>query len=170
MIDYILWIVLIISFITDLSKRKILNIITLPTIVIGLIYHSVIDGWSGLLFSGQGFLLGLGLLLIPFVLGGMGAGDVKLLAAVGAMKGAGFVFSSFLFMAMAGGVMALVVLIVRKELKYLLFRFFLFLTVDKGKIQPIHPSAKEKGYTLPYGVAIAAGVFLAYYLGGVFDA
>ncbi len=73
--------------ITDIKERKILNIVTLPTIIFGLIiiYYS---SWFGRIsFSGKGFLLVLGYLLIPYLLGGMGAGDVKLMAAIGALNG-----------------------------------------------------------------------------------
>ncbi|WP_318506908.1 A24 family peptidase [Bacillus sp. T3] len=108
--------ILIISFITDLKNRRILNILTFPTMLIGLTYHAISAGLDGLIFSGLGLLLGLGLLFIPYLMDGMGAGDVKLLAAIGALKGTAFVLGAFLFTAIIGGLIATIILISKKEL------------------------------------------------------
>ena len=104
----ILAITLIISFITDIRKRRILNIVTLPAILIGLIYYTVTSGFEGFLFSGKGLLVGFLILLIPYLLGGMGAGDVKLMAAIGALTGTSFVIESFLYTAIIGGLIAII--------------------------------------------------------------
>lgn len=77
MTNLVIFLILIISILTDLRNRKILNIVTLPAILVAFIYHFFTSGLDGLLFSGQGFLVGLGLLFIPFVMGGIGAGDVN---------------------------------------------------------------------------------------------
>ncbi|MFP3361714.1 A24 family peptidase, partial [Planococcus sp. SIMBA_143] len=71
--------VLLISFITDVRNRRILNSVTFPAMGIGLLYYTMTLGLEGFLFSGAGLLVGFALLLIPYLLGGMGAGDVKLL-------------------------------------------------------------------------------------------
>ena len=73
--------------VTDLRERRIPNVVTLPMIVIGMFYMGIIHGWSGL---GSAFL-GMLLLSFPYVvvfaLGGMGGGDVKLMAAIGVWLG-----------------------------------------------------------------------------------
>ncbi|MBU8908042.1 A24 family peptidase [Desertibacillus haloalkaliphilus] len=161
MIDVLLWIVLVVSLITDLRERRILNIVTLPAIAVGLVFHLFTDGWSGLLFSGGGFLVGGLLLFIPFALGGVGGGDVKLLAAIGALKGTGFVFSTFLFTCLAGGLIALSLLIKNRQLKMSLQRIGgatalkTLDTLDKGDIH----------HAFPYGVAIFIGTLCAYVWG-----
>lgn len=162
--NIILLVILLISVITDIKSRKILNIVTLPSIIIGIIYYSAILGFDGFLFSGKGFLVGLALLFIPFVLGGIGAGDVKLLGAIGALKGTTFVFYSFLYGAAIGGFIALFILIKQKNIGGLLFRLF-NATLQK-EVGALNLEKKDLAPSFPYGVAIALGVLCAYQLEG----
>jgi prepilin peptidase CpaA len=165
LIDYTLWLVLTISLITDLKSRKILNIVTYPAIAFGLIYHTVSFGWDGFLFSSKGLLVGFILLLIPFLLGGMGAGDVKLLAAIGSLKGVIFVFHCFVYTAIIGGVISLVILAYKKRLGTLIRQFFLTYLL-RGNAGSLNIKEKKEQLTFPYGVAIVLGAYLASYWGG----
>ena len=85
------WIVAIvftsICVVTDLKERRIPNVVTLPMIVIGFVYVSVVHGWSGLADGFFGMLLLSFPYLVVFALGGMGGGDVKLMAAIGVWLG-----------------------------------------------------------------------------------
>ncbi len=92
--------------ITDVRSSKIPNIITFPLAALGLCIHGIADGIEGMLFSLEGLALGFGLLLIFYMLGGMGAGDVKLLGAVGAIIGPYDVFIAFLVTSCLGGLYA----------------------------------------------------------------
>ena len=96
---------------TDIAHRKIPNVITYPLALFGLIYNIAMAGMSGLLFSFSGILVGGGILLLFYALGGMGAGDVKLMAAVGSVLGPMGTFQAFLYTALVGGLYALVVLL-----------------------------------------------------------
>ncbi|MFC4321747.1 A24 family peptidase [Litchfieldia salsa] len=164
----ILFIALFISFITDIKERKILNIITLPTILYGVIYHSIANGWSGFLFSGFGFVVGFGLLLIPFILGGMGAGDVKLMSAIGSLMGAMFIMKAFVYISIIGGVISLF-LIIRN-------RGYLDTVKNVGIMVPslkdsqgnitLNEKSKDK-IVFPYGVPIVLGTVLTIIWGGV---
>lgn len=155
--------ILIISVITDLRSRKILNIVTLPAILTALIYHSLTIGLDGFLFSGKGFLVGLGLLLIPFLMGGIGAGDVKLLAAIGAWKGAMFVLYTAVYAGIIGGLISIVILLKKRKLgstlKGLLFSL-LFLKGAKGSLQL--PAAGQSSISIPYAVPITLGALLTF--------
>jgi prepilin peptidase CpaA len=166
MLNYFLITILIVSLYTDLKNRKILNIVTLPGILIGLIYNTATGGLEGFLFSGKGFLLGLGLFLIPFLRGGIGAGDVKLMAAIGALKGASFVFHAFLYTAIIGGLISLFILVKRmgfiESLKYTFFAFAIF----KENVGTLDQSA-SKDMSFPYGIAIFIGTMMAYIWGGL---
>ncbi|WP_270181367.1 A24 family peptidase [Alkalihalobacillus sp. CinArs1] len=162
MIFSILVVTLLLSFYTDIRSRKILNIVTFPAMLIGLVYHTVTQGLDGFLFSGAGLLVGLLLLFIPYLLGGMGAGDVKLLGAIGALTGVTFVFQSFIYTVLIGGLIGFILLVRKIELKRLsplyLFSFLFSLKSsqnDKPKI------------TFPYGVAITVGTLCASFLGGM---
>ncbi|MBO8172213.1 MAG: prepilin peptidase [Bacillaceae bacterium] len=161
--DYILILVLIISFLTDLDARRILNIVTIPAMILGISYHLITAGWSGFVFSMEGLLLGLGLLLIPFLLGGMGAGDVKLLAAIGAIKGPAFVFQAFIFTAIIGGLISLILILRKYNLRELPRQIYVSLTFLRSENGSYKPSSS--GRSFPYGAAIVLGTFCTYFWG-----
>jgi prepilin peptidase CpaA len=144
--------VIVISFITDLKKRTILNIVTFPAVIFGLSYYCFKYGWDGLEFSVTGFIIGFLLLVIPYLLGGVGAGDVKLLSAIGTLKGAAFVVNSFFYSCLFGGLLAIVILIKRKELLKTIKTIFTF-----KKIRTINENNESTDAYLPFGVAIALG-------------
>ena len=160
----------------DLTRKRIPNYLTFPAIAWGLISYTVVDGLSGLWFSLAGLLVGLAIFFIPFAMGGMGGGDVKLLGAVGALQGWQFVLSVALLTAVAGGVMAVVYLLVtgrllrvlKKMAGFVLAPLFSFLyyrirlnVFNRASIffATHHPEDK-KPVGMPYGAAIAAGVFI----------
>lgn len=154
--DILLLIILAISFVTDVKSRKILNTVTFPAMGIGLIYNTITMGWDGFVFSSLGLLTGFALLIIPYLLGGMAAGDVKLLMAIGALKGTTFVVSSFLYIAIIGGIIALIILIKKKELISSLQRIFFsaqMRTLDSLSKADLH-------HAYPYGVAIVLGTVI----------
>lgn len=96
---------------TDTRLGLIPNRLTFPTALAGLALHGVTQGWAGLAFSAEGAVLGFGLLLLPFLIGGMGAGDVKLLGGLGAVLGPAEIFSTCVFSCMLGGLIGLAILI-----------------------------------------------------------
>ncbi|WP_099353988.1 A24 family peptidase [Fredinandcohnia onubensis] len=161
--NLIICLILIISVLTDLRNRKILNIVTFPAILGGLIYFTLFLGFDGFLFSGKGFLVGLGLLFIPFAMGGIGAGDVKLLAAIGSWKGAMFVFYTGIYAAIIGGVIAFVILIKQRKLgftfKSMLFSL-MFFRGTQGSLE-INPG-NQGTVSIPYAIPIAIGGLLTY--------
>jgi prepilin peptidase CpaA len=71
----------------DIRWNRIPNSFTVPIFLAAVVYHGITSGLSGAAMSLLGFALGMGLLLIPWMFGGGGAGDVKLMAAVGAWFG-----------------------------------------------------------------------------------
>ena len=77
----------LITAVSDIRWNRIPNYFTVPIFAAALIYHGVTSGLSGLGMSLLGFALGMVLLLVPWLFGGGGAGDVKLMAAIGAWFG-----------------------------------------------------------------------------------
>ncbi|MEI2664713.1 A24 family peptidase [Rossellomorea sp. LJF3] len=150
-----------ISLITDIKNRKILNIVTFPTILFGLLFHSITQGWDGFFFSGAGLLVGIGTLLIPFLLGGMGAGDVKLMGAVGALMGSAFTLKAFVVVALIGGLISLILILKKNGLMHSLRSLYIFPVLLSGTKGMIHlkPDAKSS-IAFPYGVPIVLGTLL----------
>ena len=153
----------------DLKTSKIPNLLTFPMMLLGLAWHGGMNGLNGLWFSCGGLLLGIGIFLIPHIMGGMGAGDVKLLGAAGAILGPKGVVFAAAFSVLLGGVYAIVLLAIHHEYAIsFLQRLWttmksLFLT---GQLILFPPGKDEKQPKLKFALPIAFGtigyVFLKY--------
>jgi prepilin peptidase CpaA len=167
--NYLLFILLLICVITDLKERKIYNAVLFPFLLLALFLNFITGGIQGLTDAVFGMLVGLGILLIPFLLGGMGAGDVKLLAVIGGLKGVAFVLAASVFMALAGGIMAIFILVFRKGVKTRLTQIiYFYLGLFNGVRFPLLQDQEAMKTTYPYGVAIAAGaIYQAFRVGGI---
>lgn len=148
----------------DVKTGLIPNYITLPAIIAGLMIYLYQGGVPGLKEGFLGAGLGILLLIIPFALGGIGGGDVKLLGAIGALNGWDFVLYAFLYSAVAGGVMALLVSIWKKKLGRVFFNIFMQFTTGQFKIEEDGGSPFSAGLSIPYGIAILIGTSMAYWL------
>jgi prepilin peptidase CpaA len=156
--NLLLTILLGLCVITDLRNRKIYNAVLMPFLCTALILNTVISGLSGLEQSMLGAAVGLGILLIPYLLGGMGAGDVKLLAVIGAIKGMAFVIMAAFYMALAGAIMALLIILINKSIKKRLYQLvYFFHGLFNGIHFPLFFDKDALKTTYPYGIAIAAG-------------
>jgi len=160
--------VLLLAAIYDRRFHRIPNLLTYPTMVIGLAYHCLTNGLDGLLFSAGGLALGIGILMLPYLMGGMGAGDAKLMGAVGSVLGHRRVFIAFLFAAVVGGIYALVHLVIRHKYRRDFIRrsgISLKTFAFTGQFVPIPASNNEEEPKLPYGIAIAFGTMFYVLLG-----
>jgi prepilin peptidase CpaA len=146
---------LLLAVIYDQRERRIPNILILVGLFLAGGWNLYAQGLSGLLFSLQGLLAGLALLFIPFAMGGMGAGDVKLLALVGAFKGAAFAFYSFIFMALWGGLIAVGILLLKGQFKKTLLRLWTGTLLALSKVQKMSISlaASNSGVSFPYALS-----------------
>jgi prepilin peptidase CpaA len=104
-------VVLAVATFTDLRSRRIPNWLVLPFMAAGLVVPAWLMGWHGFGQSMEGFGLGAAVFGILSIVGGMGMGDVKLVAAIGAWIGPQQLGFAMLMTAMAGGLIALVVAI-----------------------------------------------------------
>jgi prepilin peptidase CpaA len=137
--------------IDDLRRRQISNWIPVAALASGLVLQTVEHGWSGLGSAVAGTLAGAGVFLVFYLLGGMGGGDVKLMAGFGALLGWKLLLQAALWTAGVGGVMALAVIAARSA-------GGLWRAAFRGP-QPLRPTSKAD--SIPYAPAIAAGVWLS---------
>jgi prepilin peptidase CpaA len=147
----------------DLRTRRIPNYLTLGTAVAGLAYNFMSLGLSGLVSGILGMLLGFAFLILPYLWGGMGAGDVKALAALGAWLGPQLTVLLFCYMGITGGVIAVGYLVWQGVLwqkikEGWVFLLNLILSRPAGPPRPPSPALLTEG--IPYGVAIAVGMLI----------
>jgi prepilin peptidase CpaA len=153
----------VIMAVGDWRTQRIPNYLTYGGALAGIVFQTAVMGWAGLVQALLGLFLGLVLLLLPYILGGMGAGDVKALAALGAWLGPMGCFSVFCYMGLAGGLMSLGVLIRNGTLWNYLRRGWILLhnlVLCRGQkiiVETLTPTS-ELTPGLPYGVAIALGM------------
>ena len=154
---------LIIASAVDLYQRRIPNLVILPTVFLAPFTYYVTGGLDGVLFSLNGLALGFLLFLLPYLMGALGAGDVKLMAAVGSVLGIRNTIVSLLFIALAGGALALGTVLYRKTFIKTLSNILASLVVmgvfQDASLKEIDKKKKVQD-GIPFGVAITSGVFL----------
>ena len=155
---------LVIAVVSDLRVQRIPNLLTFSLVAAGLGVHFGTQGFSGLAFSAEGLGLGIALFLLPYLMGGMGAGDAKLMGAVGAILGPKGVFIAALFTAAVGGIYALVLLFLnsayaRGMVTRSATTLKTFALTGQFIAIPAPEDEERKKPRLCYGVAIAAGTF-----------
>ena len=175
-VNNVLLILLVLTSATfDAKEQRIPNKVTFTGILIGLVFNLVMGGWTGLLYSFFGLLAGIAIFFIPIAVGGMGAGDVKLMGAIGALMGWRFSMETAIYSALVGGVMVLVYLLYTRKLRDTLSGMLLAFVQVLNRIiqkkgyneklmkveQTFYKNGKEyKKIYIPYGVAIAGGTVL----------
>lgn len=153
--------------VTDLRSRRIPNALTLSAALAGLLAHWLIGGPEGALFSASGWLVGLLVFLPFFMLRGMGGGDVKLLAALGAWLGPQETVWLAIYTGIAGGVLAVFVAVssgyLRTALRNVLSVFKFWAVTGFRPVPGITLESKESP-RLAYAVPIFAGLVVTLWL------
>jgi prepilin peptidase CpaA len=163
---------LIVAAVIDGYKLKVPNWLTFPMIAGGWLASGLCFGWEGLAWSLAGTAVGLALLMPAYAIGGMGAGDVKLLAGVGAWLGAwplGITTTLYAFCvsAMVGGVIAVLMVAYRRAWNKHYQQFWMIWHEvteirDPEQLSAIAAERKSSMLLLPYGIPIAIGT-IAYF-------
>jgi prepilin peptidase CpaA len=173
--NWVIWslsAVLILAAAIDGWKLKVPNWLTFPLILGGWMYGTACLGWEGLGWSLAGTAVGLALLLPAYAIGGMGAGDVKLLAGVGAWVGSTDTFYAFCVSAVVGGAIAIGMVLWRRDWHH---HFWQFWTITEEILVVRDPSAlataaaqrKSSMLLLPYGIPIAIGTITYFWWAGM---
>ncbi len=156
----------VVGSVFDVKSRRIPNFITGPAILLGLTMHLAQGGWGQFFLSlAAGLICGI-VFLIFYLAGGMGAGDVKLMLAVGCIAGLPHVAYLLVLTAISGGVMALGLALVRGRLQQTVMNVAVLATHHSREgLQP-HPDlniSNNQTLRLPYALAIAGGCILTLY-------
>lgn len=171
-----IWVVtvtLVLAAVIDGFELKVPNWVTFPLAISGWMYSTTLASqwgltwYQGLGYSLLGTAVGIGLLLPAYAIGGMGAGDVKLLGGVGAWIHATHTFYAFVVSAMVGAILAVIMVLVRrawkKHVDQFWMIFFEILTVrDPNQLSAMAAERKPSMLLLPYGIPLAIGT-IAYF-------
>jgi prepilin peptidase CpaA len=145
------WIAILVGLaasIDDLARRHIANWIPAAALAGGFGWQIGQGGWHGALAALGGMIAGFAVFLVFYLLGGMGGGDVKLMAGFGALLGAGRLLEAALWTAGVGGILAVGAITWRALRRRL-----------DGKAA--ETAAEQREASIPYAPAIALGVWLA---------
>lgn len=153
---------LIVAAVIDGWKLKVPNWITLPMILAAWLTSLCLYGWAGLGYSLLGTAVGLGLLMPAYAIGGMGAGDVKLLAGVGAWVGVSTTIWAFAVSAIAGAAIAVGMVLFRRQWRHHQGQFLAILNeimvIRNPEVLAANAAErKPQMMLLPYGIPIAIG-------------
>jgi len=152
----------------DLRTRRIPNPLTFGAALSAVAFNVVATGSSGFMTAGGGWLLGVVLFIPFFALGGMGAGDVKLLGAIGAWLGPEAVLHVALYTALAGGPIAIVVALrsgyLRQALSNLKTLVTFWLTVGVQPVEGITLDGQQNSPRLAYALPMLAGLLVTVWL------
>lgn len=149
----------------DYSQRRVPNALNATLIVLGFLVQGFYFGAAGLATGVCGLLTGFGLLIVPWLMHGMGAGDVKLLAAIGVWLGPMLTLYSFALGAVIGGLAAVIMILSSGRLRMACANIGIILAKCSNPQSVFSEvgSAKSFGVTsqlLPYGVPLTAGTLV----------
>jgi prepilin peptidase CpaA len=160
-IPAVLLTVLIAAAIYDVRYRRIPNWVSVGGVVLGILINTLIgEPGGGILFSLAGLGVSFGIYMVLYILRAMGAGDVKLMAAVGALVGWKAWFGVFFTTAIVGGLMALMLVLVRGRLKRTLWNVG-FIVSEMGHGRPAYVGKEELDVRSPKAVGLPHGAIIA---------
>ncbi len=146
----------------DVRYRRIPNAFVLAALISGLVMNSIFQGIPGALTSLGGCVLGFTLMFMLHVFGAMGAGDVKLFAAVSSVMGLNLVLPTYIVVVFTGGLLAIVATIRAGVFRATLLRVLQILVgLLPGWELPRFSVPADRRHTIPYGVAITLGSLIS---------
>jgi prepilin peptidase CpaA len=151
----------------DLRTRRIPQVLTLGGALAGLTVHLLIGGWNAGVASAAGWAVGIAIFFVPFALGGLGAGDVKLMGAIGAWLGPMNAIWVGLYAGAAGGVLAIFVALTSGYLVQAVGNVGMMLAYWRlNGVRPLPEITLEhsRGPRLAYAVPILAGTMVTLWL------
>jgi prepilin peptidase CpaA len=151
----------------DAYRFRIPNWITVPLLAAGVAYHTAVEGWTGLAGSLAGVLFGFATLLLLYLIGAVGAGDVKLMSAVGAWLGVTATAYVFFAAAMCTAAYSIVMLVWRDGLREAVLlvevQFYQLAAIGRHlagmkRVETIVRQSDRRRRLVPFGTMVALGV------------
>jgi prepilin peptidase CpaA len=179
--NWVYWAVSIFAIVAayiDGKELRVPNKLTFPMIIAGWIWSSIYygmegDGWYlGLAWSLAGTAVGIATLLPAYSVGGMGAGDVKMMAAIGAWVHCTITFYAFCVSAIVGAILAVAMVLMAGEGRKHFNQFFFIIneitTIKNPEtLSEIAAERKQSMRLLPYGIPLAIGTVLYFAWNGL---
>ena len=160
MIIYIvLFCLLFLSVLSDLRTSKIRNKYIFPVVLVGLVINSYLYGFKGFKYSAVGIVVPILLLGVFFFISLIGAGDIKLFSAIGALLGGCFVLYAMAYSFMFAGIFALMNLSIRAKLKSTFSDFYQDIKMCFLTRNTLYFKKKETKHIIKLSPAIAMGAF-----------
>ena len=151
----------------DIRHRRIPNKLVFATLCAGISLNLVFRGWHGLASSLEGMVVAFGMMFMLHAIGTMGAGDVKLFAAVGSIVGISQVLQTLIIVAIMGGVLAVIKMIyVRRVGQTLAGVMQFFYGLLPGQNIPHFEVPQDGSNTLPYAIPICLGALVSVFTFG----
>lgn len=165
-------VILIVAAWIDGKELRVPNWITFPMVLAGLIFNASTGGWEGLQDALIGMVVGLATLLPLYAVGGMGAGDVKLMAGLGAWLGPVVAWNAFVVSVVVGAVMAIIMVLWRKSwtkhyTNFLMIAIEWMTVKNPRELAKTAAERKSQMLLLPYGIPICIGSIAYFFYAGM---
>lgn len=161
----ILGIFILIASYIDIKHHKIPNWLSISGLVVGILYYIINLGLEGILFSFIGMFVGGGIMFILYIFKGVGAGDVKLFAAIGAMTGIEFTLYNLMYSIVFAGLIGIVILVIKRKFflrLYHLFSRFIGIIRDKN-LEELDEFKEKEAIRFPFMYAVLPGTIMTLY-------
>jgi prepilin peptidase CpaA len=158
----LLGILIVVAFYTDVTKSLLPNWLTMSGVAVGVLFHLIIGGLDGLFFSFIGLLFGGGLLMLLYLFKAIGAGDVKLFAAIGAIAGFHFTLYTLMYSIFFAGIIGAIILLFRKQfvsrMVYAIYR--IVGSIMSRDIKSLEDFKRIESTRFPFMYAVLPGVIV----------
>lgn len=149
----------------DYAQRKVPNWLNAALAAAGIAAQAAYIGWAGVGNAAAGMAVGIAVLIIPWAMHGMGAGDVKLMGAIGAWFGPWLCLAAFCVGAIVGGIIAVAMITVSRKWQYAAANMAVIMTKVQSKEHVFSEFGSARGFgktssLLPYGIPLSIGAWL----------
>ncbi|MFC0526023.1 prepilin peptidase [Pontibacillus salicampi] len=163
--DILFIILIIIAFVWDVKYEKLPNWLTATGMMVGMVYHLIRGGVDGFLFACLGLLVAGGIFMLLYLFKALGAGDVKLFAAIGAIMGIEFSLYVMMYSVIYAGLIGLVILLFSKTFlrRILTGLFQIWQSIKQRSARDLEEFKQKYSTRFPFMYAVLPGVLTTYY-------